>query len=57
MDNPPKNTTYTPAPPPTIDPKSPIYLQSELEKIKRALANITTYLNEVNDRLKALEPP
>ena len=56
MDVPPKNTTYNPAPPPSIDPNSPIYLHAELRKLEKAIANITNYLNELNARLKALEP-
>lgn len=56
MDQPPKNTTYVPAPPPSIDPNSPIYIQAELRKLEKAISNITTYLNELNARLKALEP-
>jgi hypothetical protein len=56
MDSPPKNTTYNPAPPPSLDPTSPIYLQAELKKLHTAIANITNYLNALNDRLKALEP-
>jgi len=53
-DRPPTNTTYTPSPPPVIDPNSPLYLQRELDKLKKSIANITTYLNDVNARLKAL---
>lgn len=53
-DRPPTNTTYSPSPPPVIDPNNPLYLQRELEKLKKSIANITTYLNDVNARLKAL---
>ena len=48
-----ENTTYTPAPPPVIDPTSPLYLQTELRKIQKALTSITEILKKLDARLTA----
>jgi hypothetical protein len=49
-----QNIKYTPGPPPSIDPTSPLYLQRELKKLEAALNSIAEALKSLDARVTAL---
>lgn len=48
------NIKYTPSPPPSLDPSSPVYLQRELQKLQTTLNAIAEALKSLDARITAL---